>query len=59
MPTKHIDDITWRKVEKEVVKAVVATKRGFKDAEIIKLLLNKGIESISESDYLEYAKTKK
>lgn len=58
MPTKHIDDATWRKVEKEVVKAVIATKKGFKDAEIIKILLNKGIEEITEDDYIKYSNTK-
>lgn len=58
MPTKHIDDATWRKVEKEVVKAVVATKKGFKDAEIIKILLNKGIEEITEEDYIKYSNQK-
>lgn len=54
MPTKHIDDATWRKVEKEVVKAVVATKKGFKDSEIIKILLNKGLDEITEQDYINY-----
>lgn len=59
MPTKHIDDATWRKVEKELVNAVVATKTGFKDADIIKILLNKGISEITEEDYIDYIKTKK
>lgn len=58
MPTKHIDDTTWRKVEKELVKAVVVTKKGFKDAEIIKILLNKGLEAISEDDYIKYSNRK-
>lgn len=59
MPTKHIDDATWRKVEKELVIAVVATKTGFKDADIIKILLNKGIEKITEDDYIDYIRSKK
>ncbi|MBU2871527.1 hypothetical protein [Colwellia sp. E2M01] len=59
MPTKHIDDATWRKVEKEVVKAVIATKKGFKDAEIIKILLNKGIEEITEQDYINHSNRSK
>lgn len=58
MPTKHIDEPTWRKIEKQLVKAVTVTKRGFKDAEILKIIINKGIENISEDDYLEYIKKK-
>lgn len=53
MPTKHIDDVTWRKVEKEHVKAVVATQKSLKDTEILKILINKGLETIEESDYLK------
>lgn len=53
MPTKHIDEPTWRKVEKELVRAVTTTKRSFKEAEILKILINKGIENITEEDYLE------
>lgn len=59
MPTKHIDSVTWSKVEKELVKAVLATKQGFKEAEIIKILLNKGLESIQEDDYLRHVKNKR
>lgn len=59
MPTKHIDEPTWRKIEKQLVKAVTVTKRGFKDAEILKIIINKGIQNISEEDYLEYIKNKK
>lgn len=51
MPTKHIDDATWRKVEKETVKAVVTTQRSIKDTEILKILINKGLENITEDDY--------
>tara|TARA_B100000446_G_scaffold161144_1_gene160426 strand:- start:240 stop:416 length:177 start_codon:yes stop_codon:yes gene_type:complete len=56
MPTKHIDDVTWRKVEKETVKAVVATQRTFKDTEMLKILINKGLENIEEEDYLRVRK---
>tara|TARA_R110000772_G_C13306052_1_gene439356 strand:- start:452 stop:628 length:177 start_codon:yes stop_codon:yes gene_type:complete len=58
MPTKHIDDVTWRKVEKEHVKAVVATQKSLKDTEILRILINKGLESITQDDYLELVKKK-
>lgn len=59
MPTKHIDDATWRKVESETVKAVVATKTSLKDTEVLKLLILKGLKEIKEEDYTAYIKSKK
>lgn len=51
MPTKHIPDATWRKVEKETVRAVVTTQRSIKDTEVLNLLILKGIEAIKDEDY--------
>ena len=59
MPSKHIDDQTWRKVEKATVDAVVLTKASLKDTEILKLLIKKGLESIQPDDYIELAKKKR
>ncbi len=36
MPTKHIDDATWRKVEKETVKAVIHLQASVKDTEVLR-----------------------
>lgn len=51
MPVKHIPDAIWRKVEKELVKAVIATQMPVKESEIIEVLLKKGLENITEDDY--------
>ncbi|WP_331346823.1 hypothetical protein [Cellvibrio sp. UBA7661] len=51
MPVKHIPDAIWRKVEKELVKAVVATQMPVKESEMIEVLLRKGLEHITEDDY--------
>lgn len=59
MPSKHIDDVTWRKVEKEHVKAVVATQSSLKDTEVLKILIQKGLEQVSDEDYEEFIKKKK
>lgn len=59
MPSKHIDDQTWRKVEKETVKAVIATQRSIKDTDILKILITKGLEHITEDDYIKLAKKRK
>ena len=58
MPTKHIDDETWRKVEKEAVKATIATKKSIKETEMLKWLILKGLEEISELDFEKMVKRK-
>jgi hypothetical protein len=58
MPSKHIPDSTWRKVESETVKAVVSTQRNFKTTEVLNLLILKGLEAMKEEDYTNYYKNK-
>jgi hypothetical protein len=58
MATKHIPDTTWRKVEQEAVKAVIATKTGIKDTDLLNYLILKGIKDLKEDDYWELAKNK-
>lgn len=59
MPSKHIDDITWRKVEKECLRAVKAADKVFKETEILRLLILKGLEEIKDEDYEKLARKKK
>ncbi|VFT63533.1 Uncharacterised protein [Pseudomonas aeruginosa] len=47
MPTKHIDDATWRKVEKETVKAVIHLQASVKDTEVLRWLILKGLEEMT------------
>lgn len=58
MPSKHIYDMTWKKVQDETVKAVILTKTSLKDTEILKILIKKGLKHIQDEDYLEYIKSK-
>lgn len=44
MPTKHIDDETWRKVEKKTVQAVIETKKSIKESEMLKRLILIGLK---------------
>ena len=59
MPSKHIDEVTWRKVEKEHVRAVVATQASLKDTEILKILISKGLELVTDEDYERFVKKKR
>ena len=54
MPTKHIDDLTWKKVQEEHVTAVVLTKMSIKDTEILKILSKKGLDNVTDDDYFNF-----
>lgn len=58
MPTKHIDDETWRKVEQAAVKATITTKRSVKETQMLKWLILKGLEEIREEDFQRLVKGK-
>ena len=58
MPSKHIDDVTWRKVEKETLRAVMSANKVFKETEILKVLIQKGLENIEDEDYVRLANKK-
>ncbi|NQY27804.1 MAG: hypothetical protein HRT92_11620 [Piscirickettsiaceae bacterium] len=58
MPSQHIKDETWKKVEKEAVRAVIQTKTHIRPTEILDLLVMKGLEVIDEVDYDKLARTK-
>ncbi|MGH8645752.1 MAG: hypothetical protein ACREX4_15340 [Gammaproteobacteria bacterium] len=59
MPTKHIDDETWRLIEKKAVKATIATNKSIKETEMLRWLILKGLEEITEDDFEKMAKGKK
>jgi len=48
MPTKHIDDETWRKIEKLTVQEVIKTQKSVKETEMLKRLVLIGIKHYSE-----------
>lgn len=58
MPSKHIDKTIWEKVEKETVKAVLETKQNVKDTKMLNYLILKGLNEMTEKDYMEITKKK-
>jgi len=52
MPSKHIDEATWKKIQSEHVKAVTETALSLKDTEVLKAIIIKGLEKIEKKDYL-------
>lgn len=58
MPTKHIPETTWRKIEKEMVKYVSETQRPIKDTEVLNILVLRGLEVIKIEEYERLKKAK-
>lgn len=58
MPSKHIQNSTWDKVEEQYKRAIITTKTSFKETEILNLIINKGLDNISEEDYIRAAALK-
>lgn len=59
MPSKHIKDDKWERIEKLTVKAVIQTRKSIKERDILDLVLQKGLDSIDEVDFDLIAKKKK
>ena len=51
MPTKHIDDKTWKKVQDMTVKAVIATQKPLKEGAVLNFLIKKGLNETTEEDF--------
>lgn len=56
MPTKHINDVQWRKIEKETVKAVSILAIPVKDTKMLEWVIEKGLENLTEDDYRKFLK---
>ncbi|EJA5110865.1 hypothetical protein P4P50_002429 [Salmonella enterica] len=57
MPTKHINDVQWRKIEKETVRAVTTLGIPVKDTKMLEWIIEKGLKSITEDDYRKFLDT--
>lgn len=56
MPSKHVDENVWRKVEKKTMEAIFATEKPIKETTVLKWLILKGLEEITEEDFRRLAK---
>ena len=59
VPSRHIPDPTWSKVEKETYKAVVKTGTVITEKDMLDYLILRGLEVITEDDYRSIADKKK
>lgn len=56
MPSKHIDDKAWRKIQDLTVKVVVATQRPIKETDVLHYALKKGLEELTVEELKVLAK---
>jgi hypothetical protein len=54
MPSKHIDDETWRKIEKKTVEEIVKTQKHIKETDMLKRLVLIGLKHFN--DEVEFEK---
>lgn len=51
MPTKHIDEETWKKVEKKMVEIIIDTKKSIKEGKLLKQLILIGLKHYDEEQF--------
>jgi hypothetical protein len=56
MPSKHIDDKTWRKIQDLTVKVVIATQRPIKETDVLAYLVKRGLEEVNVEELKTLAK---
>ncbi|MDD2759930.1 MAG: hypothetical protein PHH11_06510 [Methylomonas sp.] len=56
MPSKHIDDKTWRKIQDLTVKTVIATQKPIKETEVLAYVIKRGLEEINVEELKTLAK---
>ena len=50
MPTKHIDEKTWKKIQDWTVKAVIATQKPIKEGDLLHYVINRGLEDLTTEE---------
>lgn len=58
MPTKHIDDKCWRKIQDLTVKVVIATQRPIKETDVLNYIIKKGLEEVNVEELKTLVKEK-
>lgn len=47
MPTKHIDEKTWKRIQDLTVKAVIATQKPIKEGDVLHFVIKRGLEDLN------------
>lgn len=58
MPTKHIDNELWKKIQEKHIEVVTETKVSLNDTDILKTVIKRGLEVVKNEDFLKYTTSK-
>lgn len=56
MPTKHIDDTSWRKIQDLTVKVVIATQKPIKETDVLHYIIKRGLEETNVEELKKLGK---
>ena len=56
MPSKHIDEKAWKKIQELTVKTVIATQRPIKETDVLHYAIKRGLEGITIEELKGLAK---
>jgi hypothetical protein len=56
MPSKHIDEKAWKKIQDLTVKTVIATQRPIKETDVLQYVIKKGLEEVKLEELKNLAK---
>lgn len=59
MPSKHIDNELWNKIQEKHIQMVIETKTSLKDTDVLKAIIKKGLDVITNDDVLKNIKKEK
>ncbi|SMB82310.1 hypothetical protein SAMN05660772_02048 [Pasteurella testudinis DSM 23072] len=59
MPTKYINENAWKKIEELTLSTIIQTKFMLKETEILQVVIEKGLQQLSDDDLLQYVNENK
>lgn len=58
MPSKHIDNELWKQIQEKHIQMVIETKTSLNDTDVLKAIIKKGLDVITNDDVLKNIKKK-
>ncbi|MGR3807801.1 hypothetical protein [Pasteurella testudinis] len=59
MPTKYINENAWKKIEELTLSTIIQTKFMLKETEVLQVVIEKGLQQLSDDDLLQYVNENK
>ncbi|MGR3808158.1 hypothetical protein [Pasteurella testudinis] len=59
MPAKYINETAWKKIEELTLSTIIQTKSMLKETEVLQVVIEKGLQQLSDDDLLQYVNENK